>query len=57
MLNPLTGIFETYRAILLDGTVPEAWMVLVPLAYAALTALVFVPLFRREQRHFAKLLM
>jgi lipopolysaccharide transport system permease protein len=57
MFNPLTGLFETYRAILLDGTAPAAWMVLVPLAYAVVLLVLFVPLFRREQRHFAKLLL
>jgi ABC-type polysaccharide/polyol phosphate export permease len=56
-LNPLSGIFESYRAILLDGVAPAAWMILVPLAYAAVIAAVVVPLFRREERHFAKLLM
>jgi lipopolysaccharide transport system permease protein len=56
-LNPLTGIFETYRSILLEGTAPAAWMVLVPLGYALVLLALFVPLFRREQRHFAKLLL
>jgi lipopolysaccharide transport system permease protein len=56
-INPLTGIFETYRSILIDGAAPAAWAVLVPLGYAAVLSALFVPLFRREQRHFAKLLM
>jgi ABC-type polysaccharide/polyol phosphate export permease len=54
--NPVTGIFESFRSILLDGTAPAAWEVLVPLAYAALLFAIFVPMFRREQRHFAKLI-
>jgi ABC-type polysaccharide/polyol phosphate export permease len=57
MLNPLSGIFEAYRAILLEGVAPAAWMFLIPLAYAAVIAAVVVPVFRREERHFAKLLM
>lgn len=56
LLNPLTGIFEGFRAILLDGNAPALWHVLVPLAYAAVLLAVFVPIYRREQRHFAKLL-
>lgn len=54
--NPMTGIFEGFRAILIDGTAPAAWHVLVPLAYAAALLAIFVPVYRREQRHFAKLL-
>ena len=57
VFSPLAGIFETYRAILLYGEAPEAWMVGVPLAYAAVSFAIFVPIFRREERHFAKLLM
>lgn len=57
VFSPLAGIFETYRSILLYGEVPELWMVAVPLGYAALSLAVFLPIFRREERHFAKLLM
>jgi ABC-type polysaccharide/polyol phosphate export permease len=54
-LNPLTGIFESYRSVLLYGTSPAPWELLYPTAVAlALLALV-VPLYRFEQRHFAKL--
>jgi lipopolysaccharide transport system permease protein len=56
-LNPLSGIFESYRAILIDGTAPAPWMLLIPLAYAAVLLAIFVPIYRREQPHFAKLLM
>jgi lipopolysaccharide transport system permease protein len=56
MLNPVTGIFEGFRAIVLEGQAPALWHVLVPLAYAAALLAIFVPLYRREQRHFAKLL-
>lgn len=56
MLNPVTGIFEGFRAIVLDGHAPALWHVLVPLGYAALLLAIFVPIYSREQRHFAKLL-
>jgi lipopolysaccharide transport system permease protein len=55
-LNPLSGVFEGFRAVLLDGAAPAAWHVLVPLAYAAALLAVFVPVYRREEPHFAKLI-
>lgn len=56
-LNPLTGLFETYRDALLFGRDPAAWQLLVPLGVAVVLALVAVPLYRREQAHFAKLVV
>ncbi len=53
-LNPLTGLFEAYRSILLDGQSPAPWMLLYPLVFASLMLLVFVPLFGSEQSQFAK---
>ncbi len=53
-LNPLSGLFEGFRAVLLYGQRPAAWELLVPLAWAIVLLALFVPLFRREQRHFAK---
>ena len=53
-LNPLTAVFESYRAVLLHGSGPPAWEILYPLAVAAAVAAVFVPLYRREQHHIAK---
>jgi ABC-type polysaccharide/polyol phosphate export permease len=53
-LNPLTGIFESYREVFLYGKAPEAWHVLYPLAVAVLLLALFVPLYAREQRQFAK---
>lgn len=53
-LNPLTGIFEAYRDALLYGQPPAAWELLIPLGFAAATLAVFVPIFRSEQRHLAK---
>ena len=55
-LNPLSGLFEGYRAVLLDGEAPAAWEVLVPLAAAAVLLALFVPLYRAEARHFPKLI-
>jgi len=54
-LNPLTGLFEGYRDALLYGQAPAAWELLYPLAFSIVLLAVFVPIFRREQRHFAKL--
>lgn len=53
--NPLTGLFETYRDALLNGTSPAAWELLAPLAAAALIAAVSLPVYLREQRYLAKL--
>jgi homopolymeric O-antigen transport system permease protein len=53
-LNPLTGLFEGYRSVLLYGHAPAAWQILYPLAIAALIAAIFVPIYRSEQRQFAK---
>lgn len=55
-INPLTGLFESYRAVLQAGTAPEWWMMAYPLAFAAVMAAVFVPLYRREEPHLAKVL-
>lgn len=55
-INPLTGLFESYRAVLLHGSTPDAWMLLTPLAAAALLAAVFVPIYHREQPHLAKVI-
>ena len=55
-INPLTGLFEAYRDALLYGHAPEAWELLFPLGAAALLAAVFVPIYRSEQRHLAKVL-
>lgn len=55
-INPLTGLFEAYRAILVAGDRPAAWQLLYPLLAAALLLAVFVSLYRRDQREFAKVL-
>ena len=53
-INPLTGIFEAFRAVFLDGTSPAAWQLLVPTAIAGLILAVTVPVFRAEAPHLAK---
>ncbi len=56
MLNPVSGLFEGFRAVLLYGDPPALWHVAVPLAYTLALLAIFVPLYRREETHFAKLL-
>ncbi len=53
-LNPLTGLFEAYRDVLLYGERPAAWELLIPLGFAAALLAIFLPMFRREQSQFAK---
>ena len=55
-INPLTGLFEAYRAIFVAGHRPAAWQLLYPLAAALLLLAVFVPIYVRDQRQFAKVL-
>lgn len=55
-LNPLGGIFEGYRSVLLYGETPAAWEILYPLGTAAVVLALFVPIYRCEQRHFAKVI-
>jgi lipopolysaccharide transport system permease protein len=53
-INPLTGLFEAYRAVLLHGHRPAAWQLLFPLAAAVILLTVFFPIYVRDQRQFAK---
>lgn len=53
-INPLTGLFEAYRAVLVYGHRPAAWQLLLPLAAAALLLAVLVPVYLHDQRQFAK---
>jgi ABC-type polysaccharide/polyol phosphate export permease len=55
-LNPLSGLFELYRDALQFGQTPALWELAIPIAFASLALLLFVPIYRREQRQFAKLL-
>jgi lipopolysaccharide transport system permease protein len=54
-LNPLTGLFESFRDALLYGHGPAAWQLLVPLGVAALLLAISMPVFLREQSRLAKL--
>lgn len=54
-LNPLTGLFEAFRSIFLYGHRPAAWQLLIPLGISAVLLLVSVPVYRREEPQFAKI--
>jgi ABC-type polysaccharide/polyol phosphate export permease len=53
--NPLTGIFESFRAVFVRGEAPAAWEIAAPSFVGLVLTITFVPVYRREQRHFAKL--
>jgi lipopolysaccharide transport system permease protein len=53
-LNPLSGIFEGYRSVLLYGVRPEAWELLIPAGFAAVVLAAALPVYVSEQRQFAK---
>jgi len=55
-ISPLTGLFEAYRSVFVEGAPPALWELAVPLAWAAAILAVFLPIYRSEQRQFAKLL-
>ena len=56
LINPMTGLFESYRDALLYGDSPGAFELLYPAAPRRLLLAVFVPVFRSEQRQFAKII-
>jgi homopolymeric O-antigen transport system permease protein len=53
-LNPFTGLFEAYRDVFVYNQRPAAWELLAPLAGALVLLVIFVPIYRIEQRQFAK---
>lgn len=55
-LNPLTGIFEAFRDVLLYGQSPAAWELLYPLGFAGLLLAICLPIYRREEAHLAKVI-
>lgn len=55
VFNPLSGLFEAFRHVFLYGDSPELWELAYPAGFGLLLMAVFIPLYRREQRHFAKL--
>lgn len=55
VINPLSGLFESFRHVFLYGDSPEFWQLVYPATFGLVLTLAFLPLYRREQRHFAKL--
>lgn len=55
-LNPLTGIFEAFRDAVLYTQTPAAWELLYPLGFALVLFAIFLPLYRREEPHLAKVI-
>jgi len=55
-LNPLTGLFESFRDALLFGQAPAAWELLVPFGVGAALFAIAYPVYRSEQSELAKLL-
>lgn len=55
ILNPLTGVFESFRDAVLYGSSPAAWELLTPLLAAAVLLAVSVPAYRRDESRLAKL--
>jgi ABC-type polysaccharide/polyol phosphate export permease len=55
-LNPLTGLFEAFRSIVLRGEAPRVWELAFPLAWALVLMSFALPLYIREQSQFAKVL-
>jgi len=53
--NPLSGLFESFRHVFLYGDSPKFLELAYPVAVGIVLTLIFLPLYRREQRHFAKL--
>jgi lipopolysaccharide transport system permease protein len=55
-LNPFSGVFEMFRDVFLTGQNPAAWEIVYPVAIASILLAIFVPIFRAEQKQFAKVL-
>lgn len=55
VFNPLTGLFESFRDVFINGDAPAIWQLAYPIGVGLALMAIFVPLYRREQRHFAKL--
>jgi lipopolysaccharide transport system permease protein len=54
-INPLTGLFESFRDVLLYGQSPAPWELLVPLLAAAILFAIAVPIYRREAPYIGRL--
>jgi lipopolysaccharide transport system permease protein len=55
VFNPLSGLFEAYRDLFLYGDSPAFWQLAYPGGFGILLLAIFVPIYRREQRNFSKL--
>jgi lipopolysaccharide transport system permease protein len=53
-LNPLSGLFESYRDVFLYGHRPAAWQLLYPLLLSVCLLAISLPVYRREESQFAK---
>jgi lipopolysaccharide transport system permease protein len=56
-LSPLTGLFESYRAVLVAGHAPSLLDLGPPLIAAAVIAAVFVPVYRSEEPYLPKAML
>jgi lipopolysaccharide transport system permease protein len=52
--NPLSGVFESFRAIFLRAEAPQVTDLLYPLAIAIVVMIIGLPLYRQAQVSFAK---
>lgn len=52
--NPLTGLFEAHRAVFLYGRTPRAIDLLYPALFALALLILVTPIYRSEERQFAK---
>jgi lipopolysaccharide transport system permease protein len=55
VLNPFSGLFESFRHVFLYGDAPPFWELAYPAGFGLLLMAIFLPLYRREKRHFAKM--
>ena len=53
-LNPFSGIFDSFRAVLMFGRAPSTFQVLYPFLFGLGMLAVGVPIYRAWQRHFPK---
>jgi len=56
LINPMTGLFESFRDVLLYGNSPGAFELLYPAGLGLALLAIFVPVYRSEQHQFAKIL-
>jgi lipopolysaccharide transport system permease protein len=53
-INPLTGLFEAFRDVVMRGAVPAAWELAYPLAFGVAILALTRPIWRMEEPHFVK---